>query len=472
MSRATAGTTARSSSNSPVAEVGVDADQLRSHQCRADDARGVAEPGQCQLRLRAVVLAGDQSGQNGAGAVQEQVGGTGHSATDHDHGRVQHVPGDRQANAEPASQVRHRLEGHRVPGPRRLGDHRSGERVRIALGQVGENGRSARLPQFASCLGQRGAGAVPLPAPPLAARTGTAVRDDDDVSEFRRDTERPSIDPPVQHQSGTDAGADGHQQRDRRAGRRATAIFSPRSGVHIVFHDHRQTQAVREALWHRVIPPGQVGRKHHRGPVRRDEPSDCEAHSRHLVLSTQSVHQLCEHVFGSAHRPRGGRPGRDDYRAVRSDHAGAHRCPTDIDADSRRTIGGGQLQFDCCHRTMIRSSPPAARPAGAGGAALATVASEVDDSSEAGGGSPATVVGSGSRARSDCTTTSAPSTSLAVVSGRSPRSTASSRHKGQAVQVTAADGSCPHCGHPAGAPVVAGSSTWSPSEPWLLRDRA
>ena len=130
------------------------------------------------------------------------------------------------------------------------------------------------------------------------------------------------------------------------------------------------------------------------------------------------------------------------------EHRRAHRGAADVDADGRPDRPFREGPVDRGHVMSIRSKPP--RRAGGGGGGVGASPGPVAPPAVGAVASGA----SGIIDRSARTMSRAPSTSFAVVSGRSPRSIARNRHNGHAVHD--APGTEPHSGHrpsgPSGRP--------------------
>src|SRR3954471_14281007 len=108
-----------------------------------------------------------------------------------------------------------------------------------------------------------GATAVLLPATVVAAATPPATGHDPHVPGLTRDAERAAIEPVVDDDAATDAGADGDDDDVLGAGTCAEAVLPPRGGIGVVLDDDREAEHLGDLLAKRGVAPREVGREQH-----------------------------------------------------------------------------------------------------------------------------------------------------------------------------------------------------------------
>src|SRR5690606_2522742 len=117
------------------------------------------------------------------------------------------------------------------------------------------------------------AGAVLLPAPPLAAAAQQALRDHPEVAELTGRAPGPADDPPVHDERPTHARADREHDHVAHTAAGTEAELRPPRGVRVVLDDHGDAvpDELLLALPQRVLSPGDVRGEYHRGAVDVDE---------------------------------------------------------------------------------------------------------------------------------------------------------------------------------------------------------
>ena len=182
---------------------------------------------------------------------------------------------------EPAGEVVHRGARDRIPVPRRAATPapvtRRGRLPPAATAAATD--RVARH-QLDRRRRERRSAAVALPAPGLPARARPPVGHDLQVPQLGSHPERAPVQHAVQQQRGADAGAERHEHRGGRTGRRAEVPLGQRGRVRVVLDDDGQPDPGRDPVGHRSVPPRQVRREPHHPPVGRDEARPARARRR------------------------------------------------------------------------------------------------------------------------------------------------------------------------------------------------
>src|SRR3954453_3448222 len=307
-----------------------------------------------------MAAAGEHRGERVAGRGQQQLPGVRDSAAHDEPVRIQNHGEVGETLAEPTPDLLEAVHGCRVVLLR--GSHHGSavDRVDVA-GDLPESLALIRtLRRDLLCSAHEcGATAVLLPATVVAAATPPATGHDPHVPGLARDAERAAIEPVVDDDAATEAGADGDDDDVLGADACAEAVLPPGGGVGVVLDDDGKGELLGDLIAKGGVAPSEVGREQHRLAISIDPARRADADARDLVFGEQLADDLADDVDKVRRvARRRTAPGAGEHVAVVVDHAGGDLGAADVYADGE------------CHRRLpvasssrsMCSTPPLTPP--------------------------------------------------------------------------------------------------------------
>lgn len=261
--------------------------------------------------------------------IADDIGPMGHTATDHDDFRIDHVGQRRDSECDPVAEF--------VDHAARILVSVLGRPAHVDRIVVGSGPSRTAVERRTGQTSQCRPGCVLLPATSATARTLATTHLDDHMTDLAGETVGAANETPPSDDSPADSRADGHDQGMFTIASRADTPFGESRAIGVVVDRNPTSEPFGKSLGYpEVLDTGQVGRRNDHS-VERHESGNSDPDRRPLVDSDlERPDQFDERIFdGRRAGWRGDSTPLDDRTTV-VDHYGRTLGSTEVETEPKR----------------------------------------------------------------------------------------------------------------------------------------